>query len=62
MRDGVPTNDNPRLPLGGAAGAVICKAIERMMLQPGNFAITITKRRMDGGGYSYAVTHCEDKP
>lgn len=58
MRDG---DDNPRIPIGGSAGALILASLKRLMLFQGCASIEIIKRRTDSGGYTYTVTHRESE-
>ena len=46
-----------KIPILGAAGASIYAALHRLHLYADEDTVTITKRRVETGGYVYVVSH-----
>ena len=51
------TDNGPKIPIPGAAGASIYAALQSLALHCGEATVTITKARVAGGGYSYWISN-----
>lgn len=47
----------PRIAIPGGAAEVVASALRRMATHCGEVELTITKRRLPNGGYTYVVTN-----
>lgn len=56
------SDNGPRIPIPGAAGAAIFAALKGMAMHCGETAITIRKERLPSGGYTYLIGHNQQPP
>lgn len=56
MRDGAH-EDGPKIPIPGAAGAMVFAALKSLALFCGEASVNISKRKVAGGGYVYVISN-----
>jgi hypothetical protein len=56
------SENGPKIPIPGAAGAAVYAALQSLSLYCGEATVTIKKARVAGGGYTYWVSNLSTPP
>jgi hypothetical protein len=56
------SDNGPKIPIPGAAGAAVYAALQSLALYCGEATVTITKARVSGAGYTYWVSNLSTPP